>query len=576
MKEKILSLAQLTIANKKILLGACAGIAVLLGGVILFGIRGMNNPPLAETTGVSGAIPEVEVAIVGATSSADVSAPEQSWPGELVSLSNVPIQPPRDGTIASWNVHVGEKVFAGQVLGTLAQSPQMPDAVAMVAEKASEATMSRANVEAKRAYTSERITALVALRENTEQSLRASQALLGSGVSSSNDLSMISAKKEVVRAILRSTYAKTYPMLSGSLTLPSTWSAITLLSPIGAQNTSLRDKFPAVVFAVKHDLDTPDTLPVASGLAYYELMIKLADASLPDGATLSDTTLLELKSMLHDNQQSFIMAADEVKKTELMAVDTKKSSFEQLQEIDNEIASLKQDLAMAEGEVAAKEVAYQTVRNGVQSRTAITAPKAGIVSSIAKKVGEFVGPGMPVAVVTGESGSDYVVRFRIPTNVQKPAIGQEFYVTRPGFPEVMPLAKLIGVGNSLDDTGSVMADALLLEHVDWPVGISLRVVLASESSTVEIALGSVWWDATGGANVWSVSGGGRVYAKKVTLGRTLGDNVEIYAGLARGDRYIAKPNSSITEDMLIDDVKTPATGGSGESSYDAAMRAMGM
>jgi hypothetical protein len=193
-----------------------------------------------------------------------------------------------------------------------------------------------------------------------------------------------------------------------------------------------------------------------------------------------------------------------------------------------------------------------------------------------KKVGEFVGPGMPVAVVTSDKENDYIVRFRIPSNIRKPEIGQEFFVTRSGFPQVMPRAKLIGVGNSLDDTGSVMADAILVEPVDWPVGVSLRIMMPSLSDTIEIALGSVWWDAKGGANVWGVSPAGRVYGKKVTLGRTLGEKVEVYSGLLRGERYIVKPVPGITEDMLVDDVKAPSSGEKSESSYEAAMRAMGM
>lgn len=575
MQEKIQQFAQAAIANKKIMFGSLIAAAILVGGIV-YGIHNKDSVVMASATASGAGAPDVEIAIAGATSTVDTSNTGNSWPGELISLGSVPIQPAREGTIASWNVHVGEKVFVGQALGTLGAPPQMPDTIAMVAEKAGEAAMSRANVEAKRAYVAERIKQLTALRENTQQSLDASQSLLGNGVGGSGDLSMIAAKKEVVRAILRTTLAKTYPVFSGSITPPIKWSSITFISPIGQQNSRLRDQFPAVYFAAKNDIETTGKSPVDSGLAYYDLAIKLADASLPDDAALTGMALTDLKTMLHQDQQDFVMAVDEEKKTELMAVDTKKSSFEQLREIDNEIATLTQDLAMAEGDVSAKEVSYQTVRNGVQGATAIVAPKSGTVSSISKKIGEFVGPGMPVAIVTGDRGSDYVVRFRIPSNVRKPEIGQEFYVTRPGFPETMPRAKLIGVGNSLDDTGSVMADALLLDPIDWPVGISLRVISLTESGTLDIPLASVWWDTNGGANVWAVSGAGRVYGKKVTLGRTLGDKIEIYSGLSLGDHYIVKPVPGITEDMLIDDVKAPGSGTKSESSYDAAMRAMGM
>jgi hypothetical protein len=387
---------------------------------------------------------------------------------------------------------------------------------------------------------------------------------------------MIAAKKETIHAVLRSTFAKTYPIFSGNAVLPTTWTAISLTAPIGAQNSRLRDQFSGVVFAVQSDLGEPAKSPVISGLAYYELMIKLADASLPDGGILTEAMLLELKTTLHEDQQSFIMAVDEAKKTELMAVDTKKASFEQLREIDNEIATLKQDLAMAEGDVTAKETAYRSVSAGARGSSAIITPKSGIVSAIMKQPGEFVGPGSPVALITGGKSDELIVRFRIPSNVRTPEVGSVFRVLRLGFPETIVSARLIGVGRALDDTGSVMADALLLDPVLWPIGTSVRIIPSSESDTISIALTSVWWDTNGKANIWAVSDGGRVYAKKVLLGRTLGETIEVDGGLVRGERYVVKPSPSITEDMLVNDIAGSGIPQQGESSYEAAMRAMGM
>lgn len=553
MQEKIWRCAHYVIAQKKISF-IILGTLVIVVGIVAVGVRSQNQHALIGVSLREEEIPQMEIATLGAPSSVDTSSVGNSWPGELVSLGSVPVQPVREGTISSWSVHIGQKVYAGQVLGTLSRSPATPDVVAMVAEKAGEAAMSRANVEAKRAYTAERITELTALRANTEQSLDASQSLLGERTGTTTGLSMIAAKKEVVRSILRSTLAKTYPIFSGSITPPPTWNAIALLPPIGQQKATLRERFPNVYAAAQSDVDTAGKSPVASGLAYYDLAIKLADASLPDGGSVTDALLMELKTILHEDQQAFIMAVDEQKKTELMAVDTQKASFEQLRAIDNEIATLKQDLAMAEGEVSAKEAAYHTVSSATWGASAIVTPQSGTVSSIMKNVGEFVGPGVPVAVVTGGSEREYIVRFRMPSTMRTPTIGQEFFVTRSGFPQVMPRARLIGVGNALDETGSVMADALLLEPVDWPVGVSLRVLLPASSDTLELLLSSVWWDAQGGAKVWAVSSAGRVYGQKVSLGRTLGEKVEIYSGLLRGDRYIVQPSSGITEDMLIDDI----------------------
>jgi hypothetical protein len=60
------------------------------------------------------------------------------------------------------------------------------------------------------------------------------------------------------------------------------------------------------------------------------------------------------------------------------------------------------------------------------------------------------------------------------------------------------------------------------------------------------------------------------------LGRTLGETIEVDGGLVRGERYVVKPTLSITEDMLVDDMSDSGTLQQSESSYEAAMRAMGM
>jgi multidrug efflux pump subunit AcrA (membrane-fusion protein) len=576
MQEKLQQFTQKAIAHKNILLAFFLGSALVTTGVAAMNMSSNDSLAAVSMSQERGTTSRIEIAIAGATSSLNTVKTENSWPGELISLGNVPVQPQREGTIAAWNVHIGQAVFVGQVLGTLSASPQMPDTIAMVAEKASEAAMSRTTIEAKRVYTLERITQLTLLRDNTEESLKESQALLGFGERLSGDISMIAAKKEAVRAVLRSTFAKTYPIFSGNAVLPTKWTAISLIAPIGAQNSRLRDQFSSVVFSVQSDLGEPATSPVVSGLAYYDLMIKLADASLPDGGMLTDAMLLELKATLHEGEQAFIMAVDEAKKTELMAVDTKKASFEQLREIDNEIATLKQELAMAEGDVVAKETAYRSVSAGARGASAITAPKSGVVSAIMKQPGEFVGPGSPVALITGGKNDELIVRFRIPSNIRTPEVGNVFRVLRSGFPETLINARLIGVGRALDDTGSVMADALLLDPVSWPIGTSVRIIPSSENDTMSIALSSVWWDTNGKSNIWAVSDGGRVYAKKVLLGRTLGETIEVDGGLVRGERYVVKPTSSITEDMLVDDISSSGMEQQSESSYEAAMRAMGM
>jgi multidrug efflux pump subunit AcrA (membrane-fusion protein) len=558
MEEKIKHLAQAMLAEKKIMLSVLGLLVVLGGGAAAFMLPGNDwKDSLAAVAASELRIEnlDVEIAVAGSTSTDELLL-GNSWPAELVSLGSVPVQPSREGTIVSWNVYIGQKVYAGQVLGTLSRPPEMPDSVAMLADEEKMLAMARVNLDAKRAYTEERILQLEALRGNTERSLLASQRLLGTNSTdgASGNFSMIEAKKATLRAMLRGTLAKNYEMFSGQGTLPRRWSDVILKDAIGIQNSGLRDKYQTVLFAALDDLNVQDKLPVESGLAYFDLVIQLIDASIPDNSMLMASDIAKLKTMLHMEQEEFIMAVDELRKAELMASETEKMSFEDLRMVDNDIAMLKQDLRMAEGDVASKEVSYRKVEAGTNGGTVIVAERSGTISSILKKPGEFVMPGMPVAVITGTKSGELIVRMRLPSNIKMPDVGEIFSVVRTGFPENVLKAKLVGIGNAIDAEGGVSADAILLEPTDWPVGASLRILSPESTESMLIALSSVWFDAGGAPKVWAVSEAGRVYGKEVIIGRTIGADIEVHDGLMRGDRYIVKPTPGITENMLLENI----------------------
>ena len=61
------------------------------------------------------------VAVVGAEDSSIIgnTKSNNSWSGEIISLNNLQVQPDREGTISQWYVRIGERVYAGQVMGKL-------------------------------------------------------------------------------------------------------------------------------------------------------------------------------------------------------------------------------------------------------------------------------------------------------------------------------------------------------------------------------------------------------------------------------------------------------------------------
>lgn len=526
-----------------------SALAALVAGAIAVFSSGLTTDDTPAVLGRSdyAALPAMTITVFG-SSTDNIISQENSWPGELVSLGNLPVQPMREGAIAAWYVTIGKKVAAGEILGRLSRPPAMPETVGMLAERAAMTAMARSERAAMRDYASERAAQLEARRATLIAARNDAGKLL-----SANKSSMIAIKKENVRAILRGTLIRAYPMFSGNSTLPPTLQAIILRSAFGVANSRLRDTFPTVFFAALSDLEDIEKVPEESGLAFFALATKLADASIADGTEIMDKELAELQSMLHADERDFIMALDELREAEMRNIETGTMYADELRMIDEELAMLKKDLAAADGAVAAKEAAERMVRASVEDGLAIVAPRAGTVSAITKRPGDYVMPGVPVAVITG-NGSETIVRMSIPSNVRVPEIGTILLVTRPGFPNDVREARLIGVGAALDGAGARAADAIITNADDWPVGASVRVMPPPASVARTIPISAVVWDADGKPFVWAVSNGDRIFKKSVTLGRTFGPTVELYDGLVIGERYIADPSPETREDMLVYDL----------------------
>lgn len=509
--------------------------------------RASNSNPVVAVVG------ENNFSITGNTVS------NSSWPGEILSPSNLQIQPEREGTITEWFVRVGEQIRVGQVIGKLSRPPQTPDVVMALSEKYGELLEARTDVVALRAYTAKRMSQLKDLRKDTKNSNNEKRDLLElkTPVNNEDALSAIAAEKENARVALYESLVKIFPIMYGQANIPASPALIydlTLRPTIGSQNSSLRSGFPAIVFNVLSDLDDINKVPEQSALIYFDNAIKLANASTTDGAVLTAANISSLKMGLILNQQLFVEVLGKIKMLELEIADIGRTSIDTSAEIDAMKAELKKDLAMAEGKVAAQEATYATVRTAVTGTYSIVAPKSGTISSIMKRPGEFVGPGMPMATVTAEGKDDTLVRMRIPNNVQKPKVGELLSVTRPGFKTDIQQVKLVGVGISLDETGSYMADAVFTEATPWAIGASVRV-LAPANQVVFIKSSSFFLDEKGMPVVWAVSEAERIFAKKVTLGRTLGNSLEVYSGLVSGDRYITNPTPDIREDMFLGDLQ---------------------
>ena len=145
-----------------------AGIAVVTAMSAALGVGvGVPRGTAAEPGGSSAlAVPVETVGQAGV----DGDQPGMSWPGQIISASDVQIQPSREGTIAAWTVGIGHPVKRGQVIGHLT-SPTTPDFAVNLAEANAAVVEARGDLEAQRDFADDREDQLEKLKKSLKKEL---------------------------------------------------------------------------------------------------------------------------------------------------------------------------------------------------------------------------------------------------------------------------------------------------------------------------------------------------------------------------------------------------------------------
>ena len=127
-------------------------------------------------------------------------------------------------------------------------------------------------------------------------------------------------------------------------------------------------------------------------------------------------------------------------------------------------AMVEKDRSMARAEADAVDVAYNTIAKEITVDHTLYLHGQVPYRQYIKRLEKLVNPMMSIAVVAGYGEDNLTVRIHVPNNVQRPKRGDILSVVRPGFSKDVYRVKITGVGSTLDDTGSYMADALLLDR----------------------------------------------------------------------------------------------------------------
>ena len=563
--------------------------AVLSLLVIVLGVTNLPTGSTPVTTERSLATTRsLETQTVGAESEAFATA--ASWPGEIISPNDADVQPPRSGTIVSWDVTIGEYVNAGEVLGRLSAAPLTPELAAMLAEQASAVALARSRVSSTQTYVQQSQTLLDSLsgQEAALKAIDQAKAVVRTGDNPGAFLqaidrakSLVEVNKEKIRTALRQSVIREFSEIAGhsiNIQQAPNMAYASLSWNYGARSPGTRDQYVMSAYEAIAAAEK-DEVPEKSGRAYFAAATHLIAASIASGDFVTEAKLDDVRDDIAGDQREFEETLSEyrasllevaekekeyqgallnIQGTLLNVAEKEKEYVDRQRESASKRSELDRDIITTRGELDAAEASYRAVSGAITGGTVIVAPKSGYVSSILSQIGEFAEPGAAVASISSGVQTNKIVRFRIPSNVEVPKKGDVVKIIRPGFAKDVRSATITGVGTALDGNGAFMADARIEGAVEWPAHLSVRVVPAKRTSqTIAVPFDAVFWNEANQPRVWLVTEGGIINARSVRTGRTFGDAVEILDGLELGDTYLSQPNDTVTEGMRIEEAATP-------------------
>src|SRR3989344_5103732 len=443
--------------NKPKLLYAGAGLlaVVAISTGTFLKVSGGNSEVASQVASVASAI-SIPLETIGQSDAVGTDQVGSSWPGEIISSGDVEVQPQREGTIVEWKVNIGQKVRQGQVLARLSAPPATPELTRTLAEQAQSLTRAKATAEAQATYVEKSKEQLVALRTQIVNSGKQASDSLSDNINSDRSKSLatlqasldasqrdIQIKTQSVKDYSAQAIRKVFPLFTNYSADPITVykqypqnSYFTLRYGLGEQNGNthtdfMRDLIETVKAIINNDeaigektlkfLQSADAV-VANSFwvnGSTEGLIPLRDVVSDERSELSEkiTDLSEAKTEI-----SKIESELAAKKTDfsLSGANSSKETAEKLKDIDEKLIDLDRQLQLARAEAEGAGVAYYTISNALTGGLSITAPRAGIVSIIMKKNGDFVNPGTAVASINSGNEKDRIVRFRIPGNITPP------------------------------------------------------------------------------------------------------------------------------------------------------------
>jgi RND family efflux transporter MFP subunit len=280
-----------------------------------------------------------------------------------------------------------------------------------------------------------------------------------------------------------------------------------------------------------------------------------------------------------DQQLSQAEAARQQAAASLGLAKSTASRWEALRKKDvvsqQELDERRSGVAQAEANLAAADANVQRLRQ-LQSFTRITAPFDGVITRRNVDVGDLIdASGRALFVLT------QMDPLRVYVNVPQ----SYAQLVRPGQKVVVTQAELRGrsfagevarTAASIDPSTRTMQVEIALPNKDGALlpGAYVQVDLPLRSSGTLVVPTNVLLFRAEGTRVATLDGANRVHLKPVTLGRNLGESIEVTDGIAAGERLVVNPPDSLTEGETLAVAPSDAAASAARTGAAPAVKAL--
>ena len=240
------------------------------------------------------------------------------------------------------------------------------------------------------------------------------------------------------------------------------------------------------------------------------------------------------------------------------------TTFERYQKLFNEQAISRQEFDAKQSErdvatqgVARAEARLRQAREGSRAAatmadyTRIVAPISGIITSKQADLGATVFPAQPLMTIEDEGS--YQLELAIPESMVskvKPGTAVQVTLDAMGSPFAARIAELVPAADPASRTFNAKVN---LSQKGLKSGLFGRATLALDSSASGMLLAKKALSERGALTaVWTLDKDNTAHMRLVKVGKTIGDKVEILAGLSDGERVVIFGGEKVSEGAKVE------------------------